>query len=320
MATIGDNSEPAAVLTDADRRALLLNDWIPKIERAEAQIKELKASLGETYKGCKAELGYSKADIKYIMDLEGDHSEEVAEEVIRKIEIARFLEHPLGTQFTFFDAPDRAPVDEKAENEGRQAGLRASDRTPPYDPTTSQFQAWLYGYDAGQKEVRDAFERRNEAAAIRANDPPGDDETDPDDESFDGDVLQDGDDEPVEASSDEGDSGAADEEDLEDPFAALTSLSKPVQDEGSGSADEADTSSEQTGEAEPAADSDAQAAASPAPDEDIPAILDRRVKKAEKAVEAEAAPEKPAKAPRKPRTVKAKSTSDSFTGDIDKEA
>jgi ribosome modulation factor/uncharacterized protein (UPF0335 family) len=229
LGKIGDNSNVAADLSPEHRRALLLNDWIPKIKRAEESQKALKAELAETYKLCKQELGYDKADIKFIMDLEGDHAEEVVEEIIGKVKIAQFMDHPLGAQLTLLDEPDRAPIEEKAEKEGYQAGLRGAVRNPPYDPSGTQAQSWFIGWDRGQEEVRDAFQRRMDAKLIKGDASNEDEAPDSEDvDPFDSALPNVGDDDADASQADEldpftgfGETGTPDPTPVEDDIFAL---------------------------------------------------------------------------------------------------
>lgn len=78
-------------------------------------------------------------------------------ELQRRITVFSWEDFDSGTQFSFDDIPNRAPLTERAFEEGKRAGMEATDRKSPYDvPDASN--AWLDGYTAGQTLLMESQE------------------------------------------------------------------------------------------------------------------------------------------------------------------
>jgi ribosome modulation factor len=103
------------------------------------------------------------------------------EEIKELIEIAKaFNALPPGEQGDLF--PDRRPVEERAFDEGKVAGLAGKDPDPLYDASSDMGQAWMKGWHEGQRIMREdllsAMEKKNaqKDELIKGSEDPGFDE------------------------------------------------------------------------------------------------------------------------------------------------
>ena len=168
MNDIGDNHK----LTDAQEQALFV-DWLGKIEKQKAIIASETATVRNMYKAAKVE-GFTKKDIDFAIRLKKHEDDDIRAEMKQQAKIARWMRIPIGVTPDLFDEPDRETLDEKAHNDGRVVGMAGGDRTSPYDPTSTNDQNWLIGYDEGQQALRDAFVARQEAATETSDPDEGD--------------------------------------------------------------------------------------------------------------------------------------------------
>lgn len=159
-AEAGHNSE----LTLAEWRALHFHHF-RRIEDQKAAVKAAQAELKTLRKAAKAD-GCVMADLDYMArcaDLEDP--EIVPEEIRRRAEIASWFALPVNYQPDMF--VDRAPIDDRAFEEGKAAGLRGKNPEAPYDAASKAGQEWLRGWHEGQRIMRDdlqsAMEKRNAA-------------------------------------------------------------------------------------------------------------------------------------------------------------
>jgi len=166
MTDIGDNHE----LTDIQRQALLM-DNVAKIERLKADLATKTAEIRNAYKVAKAD-GIPKKDIDYVLKIKKQDDDEVRQDLRRRAELARWMRVPVGVTPDLFDRADTEPFDEKAFNDGRVVGMAGGDRQSPYDPTSTDEQNWLQGYDEGQQALKDAFVARQMGATATSDQEP----------------------------------------------------------------------------------------------------------------------------------------------------
>ncbi|WP_019170696.1 hypothetical protein [Pseudaminobacter salicylatoxidans] len=131
------------------------------VKTGKSNIGEEMAEINEAYKRLKP-VGFTKADIKWAFELEEKDSNEVIATMQRRIRIAKILGHGLARQVELFDT-DRAPIEERAYEEGLAAGkLRKGIGANPYDITSPAGQAWARGEADGNafanKDLASLFE------------------------------------------------------------------------------------------------------------------------------------------------------------------
>lgn len=148
-------------LTDEQQQGLFEHHK-GKYEKALASKKAADAALKNICKTAKGE-GVSVADIKLAIDLEEDGGEErLREKIERQHRIARWLGLPVGSQPSFFDDEDRTPSVEKAEAEGKRAGMKGESCNPPGHLGMAQAQYWTAGWHAGQKVLADRIGQKHD--------------------------------------------------------------------------------------------------------------------------------------------------------------
>jgi ribosome modulation factor len=148
----GASSEPPAAghnseLTEADRRALLVQN-MKNIQELKAAATSASGKLRQGYQKAKAE-GFTKDDIDYAIRLRTAKPEELIEQRRRERELAKFLNHPIGTEPDMFDEPDRTPAADHAFEEGKLQGLEGEPCRPPHHFATEQSQKWIAGWHEG---------------------------------------------------------------------------------------------------------------------------------------------------------------------------
>lgn len=177
-ATAGHNSE----LTPSEWRALHFHHF-RQIEDQKAKVKEAQDALKKLRKTAKAD-GCVMADLDYMARCaELEDPSIVPEEIRRRAEIASWFALPVNYQPDMF--ADRTPLDDRAFEEGKAAGLAGKNPEGPYDAASSAGQRWLEGWHEGQRIMREdlqsAMEKRNSAKSgdelITGDDPFADSET-----------------------------------------------------------------------------------------------------------------------------------------------
>lgn len=156
-------------LTEDERRALLFQH-VNAYQAALAAKKTADANIKNVCKIAKADLGKGAvADIKDVIALREPGGEaEVRQEVERKLQVARYVNAPVGYQFSF--AEDMRPAVDQAFEAGKIQGLDGGSMTPPYDPSLPQYQRWLEGWHAGQDVLRSGFQQKMGGDAAPADD------------------------------------------------------------------------------------------------------------------------------------------------------
>ena len=131
------------------------------------QIKEHKADIAGTmgeisgiYDRIK-NIGFTKADVKWAMELDEKDATEIIATMARRLRIARMFGHGVARQIEMFDA-DRTPADDRAYGEGLAAGKLRRDAANPYGADSPQGQAWQRGLNDGtefiNKDLASQFE------------------------------------------------------------------------------------------------------------------------------------------------------------------
>lgn len=139
---------PQAPLTEDQQQALFFNHtqtyktFLERKKKADAEFKN-------ACKLIKSE-GTSVEDIKTGIQLESEGgNERLQAEIERKLRVARWQGAAVGTQFSLLDE-DRTPSVEKAQAEGKRAGLKGETAKPPSHMGIAQQNAWLTGHADGQ--------------------------------------------------------------------------------------------------------------------------------------------------------------------------
>lgn len=158
MTTAGHNSE----LSVGEQRALMFHHF-NSIEAQKAKVKEAQDALKKLRKTAKAD-GIVMADLDYMARCAAlEDPDIVPAEILRRAEIASWFALPVNFQPNMFD--DRTPLEDRAFEEGKAAGLLGKSPTAPYDGTAGQ--NWLQGWHEGQRIMREdlqsAMEKRNAA-------------------------------------------------------------------------------------------------------------------------------------------------------------
>jgi len=131
------------------------------------QIKEHKSDIAGTmgeisgiYDRIK-NIGFTKADVKWAMELDEKDATEIIATMARRLRIARMFGHGVARQIEMFDA-DRTPAEDRAYGEGLAAGKLRRDAANPYGADSPQGQAWQRGFNDGtefiNKDLASQFE------------------------------------------------------------------------------------------------------------------------------------------------------------------
>jgi hypothetical protein len=159
-------------LTEAEKRALLvngLNEIEALIEQKDGIVSKIRTSRKRLVAN-----GFAPNVINFALRLRKDEDGAVIEQRRAEIEVARFLNHPVGTQPELpLDMEDRTPGVDKAKAEGEVAGAEGQKCSAPYAAGSPMEQAWLTGWHDGQAILASAFQKLEAKAA---EDPAEDDE------------------------------------------------------------------------------------------------------------------------------------------------
>jgi uncharacterized protein (UPF0335 family)/ribosome modulation factor len=150
---VGHNSE----LTEAEKRALFLRG----IKDLEVLVEEKNEVMSDIRNQRKRIIGYGfdPFEIDYALKLRKQEDSEMIDRRRREAQIARFLNHPIGTQPDMFDEVDRTPSVDKAYQEGKIAGAQGETAKSPHSPGTEQDQSWLRGWQDGQADLASGFKK-----------------------------------------------------------------------------------------------------------------------------------------------------------------
>lgn len=151
-AEAGHNSD----LTPAERAALRMHHVRRLLEIAD-RMKPILEERKSARSLAKAE-GFKLSEIDAAIRLATmDDTDIFVAEIKELIEIAKaFNALPPGEQGDLF--PDPRPLDEKAFDEGKVAGLKGLNPEPPHDTGSQAGQAWLRGWHEGQRIMREELQ------------------------------------------------------------------------------------------------------------------------------------------------------------------
>jgi ribosome modulation factor len=152
-AQAGHNSE----LSDAEKRALFLNA-LPELE----QLLEKKSGIVSDIRNQRKRIvsyGFEPFEIDYALKIRKDEDATMIERRRKEARIARFLNHPIGTQSDIFDEVDRTPAADKAFDDGKIAGASGKACSSPFSPGLDQDQAWIRGWGEGQADLASGFRK-----------------------------------------------------------------------------------------------------------------------------------------------------------------
>jgi ribosome modulation factor len=148
-AKTGHNS----ALSDDERRALTLHHK-GLYEAADALVEKAKADRTSVADLAKADLGKGAiSDIKDMIANSDDKKLKASLE--RTLRLARWLGMPVGTQVNMFEAP----VEDRAAEDGRTAGMEGKACDPPRHLAVTASQRWIGGWHEGQTVLASAFKK-----------------------------------------------------------------------------------------------------------------------------------------------------------------
>ncbi|WP_022719920.1 GapR family DNA-binding domain-containing protein [Rhodopseudomonas sp. B29] len=156
-------------LTEAEKRALLVNSLV-EIERLTDDKNKVVADIRNKRKKLIAN-GFTGKVIDFALRLRKQKDEDTIEQRKAEIEVARLLNHPIGTQFDmFYDTPDRTPEVERAAALGFTAGAAGQTCQSPYGAGSEFDQVWIENWHKGQATITSAFRKLEAKEAAEAED------------------------------------------------------------------------------------------------------------------------------------------------------
>jgi ribosome modulation factor/uncharacterized protein (UPF0335 family) len=154
-------------LTESEKRALLVQG-LSEIEK-HIEEKDRVVALIRTSRKKLVANGFKPKVIDFALRLRKDEDDAVIEQRRAEIEVARFLNHPVGTQPELpLDMTDRTPIADKAFADGVVAGAEGQTCSSPYATGTEAEQSWLRGWHDGQATITSAFQKLEAKAAANA--------------------------------------------------------------------------------------------------------------------------------------------------------
>jgi ribosome modulation factor len=142
--SVGNNHN---ALSEEQHAALVLQACA-KIEKLQTAIATATADIRNIRKIAKAD-GIVPAEINFALFLRKADPDDVVSTARMQDRVAKYLAHPVGTQFGMFEA-DRTPIADRAFAEGKVAGLEGKDFKSPHDESTEAGQQWMKGWHGGQ--------------------------------------------------------------------------------------------------------------------------------------------------------------------------
>lgn len=156
-------------LTESEKRALLVNG-LNKIEGLVEEKDEIVSDIRTERKRLVAH-GFAPKIIDFALRLRKTEDADAIEQRKMEIEVARFLNHPIGTQPDMFDQPDRTPEVDRAFALGEIAGAEGKTCSAPYAAGSPNEQAWIKGWHQGQATLTSAFKKLEAKAEAEAEEP-----------------------------------------------------------------------------------------------------------------------------------------------------
>lgn len=155
-------------LTPAEKQALLVNTLV-----AIEDLVEKKNTIVSGIRTARKKLvanGFAPKVIDFALRLRKDEDDAMVEQRRAEIEVARFLNHPIGTQADLFDIQaDRTPEVDRAFSLGEIAGAEGKTASAPHVTGSPMEQAWLKGWHKGQATIAAAFKKLEAKAEAEAD-------------------------------------------------------------------------------------------------------------------------------------------------------
>ncbi len=123
------------------------HNGLRQIKQLNSEMAGTKGEIGGVYKRLK-DVGFSKADMKWAMELDDKDASEVIATMERRLLIAKMMGHRVARQFDMFEK-DRTPAEDAAYEEGLAAGKARKSNSNPYDISGVQGQRWQAGFNDG---------------------------------------------------------------------------------------------------------------------------------------------------------------------------
>lgn len=184
LAAVTTNPEPISngfELTEAEKRALLVQG-LAEIEKLVVE-KDRVVGLIRTSRKKLVANGFKPKVIDFALRLRKDEDEDdvIIEQRRAEIEVARFLNHPVGTQPELpLVLEDRTPEVDRAFAAGEIAGASGVTCSAPHAAGSPMEQSWIKGWHQGQATITSAFRKLEAKAAAEAEDDDADAEGDED--------------------------------------------------------------------------------------------------------------------------------------------
>jgi ribosome modulation factor len=151
--TAGHNS----ALSEDEKRALFLKG-LAELEVSLGKKNEVVADIRNQRKRILS-YGFEAFEIDYALRLRKDEDAGMAERRRKEAQIARFMNHPIGTQLDLVDEIDRTPAEDKAFADGVVAGACGESCKSPFAPGLPQDQKWIEGWQQGQADLASGFKK-----------------------------------------------------------------------------------------------------------------------------------------------------------------
>lgn len=166
-------------LTEAEKKALLVQG-LAEIEK-HIEEKDRVVALIRTSRKRLVSHGFKPKVIDFALRLRKEEDETVIEQRRAEIEVARFLNHPVGTQPELpLLMEDRTPEVDRAFAAGEIAGASGVTCSAPHAAGSPMEQSWLRGWHQGQATITSAFRKLEAKAAAEAENEGNDDDADED--------------------------------------------------------------------------------------------------------------------------------------------
>lgn len=155
-------------LTAAEKQALLVNSLVT-IESLTDQKNTIVSQIRTARKKLVAN-GFAPKVIDFALRLRKDEDDAMIEQRRAEIEVARFLNHPIGTQPELpLDMVDRMPEVDRAFSQGEIAGAEGKSCIAPFAAGSPMEQSWIGGWHQGQATITSAFTKLEAKEAAEAD-------------------------------------------------------------------------------------------------------------------------------------------------------
>jgi hypothetical protein len=160
LAGIGHNKGPVERTADEVKEQFLkhLSAW----QAGQTLLAEAKAEIAKVKAAAKND-DFKVKQFVIACDLDTVSGESKrTSEVDAILEVARWVNHPLGAQLDMFRSSEGTTLLSRAEQayeEGKTASMQDRPRKPPkgYGPQTEAYDGWMEGYDRHQRELAGGF-------------------------------------------------------------------------------------------------------------------------------------------------------------------